>query len=165
MVGRSQRNRRRGHPLTAFARTLLALLSAVYLWAVGWMTLRAAPYGSEIGEGLDRILAYFATRPATAWITFDRVEFAANVAMFVPLGVLCVLWFGVRRWWTAPLVGLALSGVIEFAQATFLTTRVADTRDLIANTLGAVVGMLLTLALAFFLAATSSRGRRSTART
>lgn len=137
---------------------MLAVLSAGYLWCVGWMTLRAQPYGRDIGLALDRLLGWFAQRPSTAWITLDRVEFAANVAMFVPLGVFAVLWFGVRGWWTAPLLGLAMSGAIELTQALFLDTRVPDPRDLVANTLGAVIGMLLMLLLAFLLA--PSRRRR-----
>ena len=130
---------------------MLAILSALYLWAVAWMTLRARPYGSDIAAALDRLLVWFAERESTAWITFDRVEFGANVAMFVPLGVFAVLWFGVRGWWTAPVLGLLASGAIELAQAVFLDARVADVRDLVANTLGAVTGMLLMLLLAFLL--------------
>ncbi len=137
---------------------MLAALSAGYLWAVAWMTLSAAPYGSDIAVALDRLLAWFAERESTAWITFDRIEFGANVAMFVPLGIFAVLWFGVRGWWTAPVLGLLASGAIELIQATFLDTRVADARDLVANTLGAVIGMLLMLLLAFLLS--PSRPRR-----
>ncbi|CAI9386837.1 VanZ family protein [Microbacterium sp. T2.11-28] len=142
----------------AAARVVLAILSGLYLWAVAWMTLRARPYGSDIAAALDRLLAWFAQRESTAWITFDRVEFGANVAMFVPLGIFAVLWFGVRGWWTAPVLGLLASGAIEFAQALFLDARVADVRDLVANTLGAVIGMLLMLLLAFLLS--PSRPRR-----
>lgn len=137
---------------------MLAVLSAGYLWWIGWLTLRAKPYGADIGEALERLLAWFARRPSTAWITFDRVEFAANIAMFVPLGVFALLWFGVRGWWTAPALGLAISGAIELVQAVFLDTRVPDARDLVANTLGAVIGMLLMLLLAFLLAPSRRRG-------
>jgi len=133
------------------ARVVLAVLSAVYLWAVAALTLRAQPYGSDLASALNRLLEWFAQRPATAWITFDLVEFWANVAMFVPLGVIAVLWFGVRGWWTAPLLGLVISGAIETAQAVFLDTRVPDARDLFANTLGAVIGMLVILLIAFLL--------------
>ncbi len=115
------------------------------------MTLRAAPYGSDIGSALNRLLAWFAERPSTAWITFDRVEFGANVAMFVPLGVIAVLWFGVRGWWTAPILGALASAAIEVLQAIFIDTRVADVRDVVANTLGSLVGMCLMLLLAFLL--------------
>jgi len=135
---------------------VLTVLTAGYLWAVAWMTLRARPYGDDIASGLDRLLRWFAAHPSTAWITFDRVEFAANVAMFVPLGVLAVLWFGVRAWWSAILIGALVSGAIESAQAALLSTRVADIRDIVANTAGATIGMLLMLLLAFLL---TPRGR------
>ncbi|WP_413355400.1 VanZ family protein [Microbacterium sp. 1P06AB] len=127
------------------------MLTALYAWTVGWMTLRAAPYGSDIGSALDRLLAWFAERPSTAWITFDRVEFGANVAMFVPLGVIAVLWFGVRGWWAAPILGALGSAAIEVLQAIFIDTRVSDVRDVVANTLGSVIGMCLMLLLAFLL--------------
>ncbi|WEG07633.1 VanZ family protein [Microbacterium horticulturae] len=134
------------------ARLVLTALTLGYLWAVGWMTLRAQPYGSAIATGLDRLLQWFAEHSSTAWITFDRVEFGANVAMFVPLGILAVLWFGVRGWWTAPVIGAVVSTAIEGSQAILLSSRVADVRDIVANTLGAVIGMLLMLLLAFLLA-------------
>lgn len=161
MVRRPQRGRGGGHPLTrsdtalrvhrAAARIVLAILTAIYAWLVGWTTLRAAPYGSDIASGLDRLLLWFAERPSTAWITFDRVEFGANVAMFVPLGVIAVLWFGVRGWWAAPIIGALASGTIELLQALLLDTRVADLRDIVANTLGSFLGMCLMLLLAFLL--------------
>ncbi len=134
------------------ARIVLTVLTAGYLLAVAWLTLRTRPYGDVIAGGLDRLLAWLAAHGSTAWITFDRVEFAANVAMFVPLGILAVLWFGVRGWWSAPVIGLAVSAAIELTQAALLPDRVADVRDVVANTSGAVVGMLLMLLLAFLLA-------------
>nr|WP_277816585.1 MULTISPECIES: VanZ family protein [Microbacterium] len=139
----------------------MALLTGLYLWAVGWMTLTVRPYGSDISSAVDRLIAWFALRPSTAWITYERVEFGANVAMFVPLGVFAVLWFGVRGWWTAPVLGLLVSGMIEAIQLLFLPTRYPDVRDLVANTLGAVVGMLFMLLLAFLL--TPPPGRRALA--
>ncbi|QAY60884.1 VanZ family protein [Microbacterium protaetiae] len=133
------------------ARLVLTALTAGYLWAVAWMTLRAQPYGADIATGLDRLLRWFAEHPSTAWITFDRLEFASNIAMFVPLGILAVLWFGVRGWWAAIVIGAVISAMIEGSQAILLSTRVPDVRDIVANTLGATAGMLLMLLLAFLL--------------
>ncbi|MDJ1113356.1 VanZ family protein [Microbacterium dauci] len=141
----------------AAARVVLAILTALYAWAVAWMTLRAAPYGSDIQSGLNRLLAWFAQRDATRWITFERVEFGANIAMFVPLGVIAVLWFGVRGWWLAPILGAAASATIEALQAMLLDTRVADLRDIVSNTIGSVIGMCLMLLLAFLLSPPSPK--------
>lgn len=123
-------------------RVLLAVATAAYLAIVGWITLGPAPYDDETGDTLARILAALAGFAPTAWITFDVVEFTANVALFVPLGILVVLWLGGRRWWLAPIAGLVISGAIELIQLLFLETRVADARDLLANTLGALLGGL-----------------------
>ena len=109
------------------------------------MTLRPEPYSPEVGGALASVLELLASRPLTAWITFDLVEFTANVVMFAPLGALVLLWGG--RWWAAALLGLAASGAIETIQLLFLDARVADVRDLVANTLGALIGALLTAAV------------------
>jgi glycopeptide antibiotics resistance protein len=139
------------------ARVVLAILTGLYAWAVAWMTLRAAPYGADLASALNRLLEWLAEREATNWITFDRIEFASNVVMFIPLGVIAVLWFGVRGWWAAPILGALASGTIELLQATFLDTRVADIRDLFANTLGSIIGMCLMLLLAFLLSPPSPK--------
>ena len=108
------------------------------------MTLRPAPYDPEIGGVVAAILEAAASWRPTSWITFDVVESASNVVLFVPLGMLVVLWGG--RWWQGVLIGLAVSGVIETAQLLFLPTRVADVRDLVANTGGAAIGAIVTAA-------------------
>ncbi|TFV84071.1 VanZ family protein [Microbacterium sp. dk485] len=83
---------------------------------------------------------------ATAWLRDDVglstvrqgwVEFAANVALFIPLGALMVI--ASRRAW----IGLALAALIsagaELAQA-MLPERTASARDVIANVAGAALG-------------------------
>lgn len=127
-------------------RALLVAASALYLVGLWWMTLRPEPYDPEVGGVLAAVLAALAKSPATAWITFDVVEFAANVAMFLPLGALVVAWGG--RWWLGIPIGFAVSGVIEILQFALLDTRVADPRDLVSNTLGAAVGAALASVLA-----------------
>lgn len=103
------------------------------------MTLRPSIYDDRVGGILQHVFRVLASWPGTAWITFDAVEFSANVLLFVPLGVLAVAWRG--RWWHGILLGLAVSAAIETTQLLFLPTRVADVRDVVANTLGAAVGV------------------------
>ena len=50
-----------------------------------------------------------------------------------------------------------MSLAIEGVQYVFLDSRVADPRDLIANTLGAVIGTLMMLLLAFLLTPAPAR--------
>lgn len=119
---------------------MLAAVSALYAFVVWWLTLRPAPYGDDTAGVLRRVLALLAGWPPTAWVTFDVVEFSANVVMFVPFGALVLAWGG--RAWQGILGGLVASAAIETTQLLFLPTRVADVRDLVANTLGAALGVL-----------------------
>jgi glycopeptide antibiotics resistance protein len=122
----------------------LSVVTLAYLGVVGWVTLGPQPLDTA-GRGiLRRILAVLGNHDLTDWITYERVEFVANVLMFVPIGLLFLLLFGRRQWWLAVLVGVALTLAIELAQLS-LTDRVSDPRDVLANTMGAFLGVLLAL--------------------
>src|SRR3546814_3602942 len=89
----------------------------------------------------------------TTWLRDDAglssvrqgwVEFAANIALFAPLGALVTLVF--RRGWAGVVVALVLSAGVELAQ-TLLPGRLASPRDVLANVLGAAVGAAAVLVL------------------
>ena len=122
-------------------RAFLLLLTVVYLAGVAWMTLRPSVYGSGTSELLWRALDAFARHDETSWITFARVEAAANVAMFVPMGMFPALLLPKRSWWVGIVVGFAATVGIESYQAAYLSaTRFSDPQDLVMNTLGAALG-------------------------
>ncbi len=131
--------------MTKRRRAVLVAASCAYAFAVWWMTLRPSIYDAEVGGILDRVLQMLAASPATAWVSFDVVESGSNVAMFVPLGLLVVWWGG--RWWQGLVLAATLSTAIELTQLWFLPTRVADVGDVIANTAGAALGLLLATGL------------------
>jgi glycopeptide antibiotics resistance protein len=131
---------------------VLSFVTIVYLALVGWVTLSPIETPSQFGI-LWTLAEFFDAHASTDWITFARLEFAANVLMFVPVGLFFVLLLGRRLWWLAIALGLAMTGAIEFAQQ-FIANRVSDPRDLVANALGAVVGTLVALAL------TAAKARR-----
>ncbi|MBC7591500.1 MAG: VanZ family protein [Salinibacterium sp.] len=131
---------------------ILSVLTLAYVALVAWLTLTPLSTGLESGL-LWRVADLLAQSPATEWFTFRRLEFLANIALFVPFGIFLLLLFGRRRWWLAILLGVVMTVGIEFAQQ-FIPTRVPDTRDLVANSLGALIGAILGLAL------TASKARR-----
>lgn len=79
------------------------------------------------------------------WIDYLVVEFCANIAMFVPVGA--VAWWWRRSVALALVSGLAASCLIESIQGLFLPGRVADPRDLLSNSLGALLGACVCLLL------------------
>ena len=141
------------------ARRVLALVTAVYLLAVAWITLNPFPPDPHRNGLLTSLLALFAETPLLTWVDYDVVEFSANVLMFVPMGALLTLLLGRERWWLALALGVMATLTIEFVQL-FLPARFSDARDLLANTLGTLVGIAIVLVVT---AAAAARGRRTAA--
>lgn len=115
-----------------------------YLGIIGFITLSPGDSGSDV-QGLSYRVISFLKRLPTG-LSWDQLEFSLNIAMFVPLGVLLVLLFGPRFFWLAVVASLAVTFSIEALQH-LIPFRVPDTRDLIANGLGGVLGMLVGLVL------------------
>lgn len=77
-------------------------------------------------------------------LTYARVEFGANMLLFVPFGMLVAWLLPVRRYLAIGL-GLVVSAGIEFVQWAALPARTPSIYDVLANTIGATAGFLLTL--------------------
>jgi VanZ family protein len=144
----------------------LSLLTFAYLGFVGLVTLTPASeqpdYSALAARVLARLERYPDLDPITARLSVARVEFLANIGLFVPVGVFVLLLFGSRLWWVAVAGSIALTSAIETAQRS-IPGRVPDPRDVVANSIGAVIGVALALVLT--LPGTLRRRRRRAART
>lgn len=115
-------------------------LVATYAIVLSWVLLN--PSADLPTSGLA-----FLTSWAEAWglpeAAVARMEPLANVAIFVPLPVLGALVFGPRSvtGWTG--LAFALSFAVEVTQRVLLTGRSGSTSDIVANTLGALLGAIL----------------------
>lgn len=74
---------------------------------------------------------------------YAALEFSANVLFFVPIGVLGFLLLPVRLRLLAVPIGALISGAIEFSQLLLLPARFASWNDILANTLGTTIGVLI----------------------
>ena len=123
---------------------VILMLTIAYLGLIGFITLSPGDSGSDI-QGLSyRVVSFLKQLPTG--LSWDQLEFSLNIAMFVPLGVLLVLLFGPRFFWMAAVASLAVTFSIEGLQQ-LIPFRVPDTRDLLANGLGGLIGMFVGLAL------------------
>ena len=106
----------------------------------GLVVLVASPWGWELNRLTVRLYVFFRHDvPLTPdWARPEHYGILLNVALFVPFGALLVA--STRRvWWWVTLVCLAASVAIEVAQAAWLQ-RDGDWTDVVANTLGGLVG-------------------------
>ena len=118
------------------SRRLAVAGLAAYLAVLAAVTLGASPgaffvAGAEIARGIDGL----------EWVTTGDVERAANVLLFVPLGLLlCFTLPGAPRllvW----LLCVAVSASVEVAQV-FLPGRLSTPVDVVTNSTGAALGVL-----------------------
>jgi glycopeptide antibiotics resistance protein len=143
---------------------ILTVVTFVYLGVVGWITLGPQPLDDHADSLVWRLLGFFSRYASTDWITYSFLEFWSNVLMFIPVGLFFLLLLGRRRWWLAIGLGVLLTLGIEFVQQ-YLPDRVSDPRDILANSLGALVGVVAALLVTWPAAVRRARERRLEART
>ena len=124
----------------------LSLATLAYLAFIGWVTLTPGSEAPTSSDLVLRVLARLQRYDELTWLTYDRAEYLANIALFVPVGVFLLLLFGSRLWWLALATAITMTSFIETVQRA-VPGRVSDERDIAANTLGAVAGILLGVVL------------------
>jgi len=127
----------------AVAAVLVALYGTGVAFAVFWPT----PIDRDIKGSISRLLDLLHGYGVPDWLGYVVLEFSANIAMFIPLGFLIFFVLPRSRWWLALLICPALSITIEVVQGVALSQRFATVSDVIANTLGGIIGVLLALGL------------------
>jgi len=121
-------------------RWLLGAYSVVVVAILLWPT----PVDREAGPTIFAIITFFHGLGWT-WFSYTVLEVIANVLLFVPLGALLVVCLPRRWWWLALVIGVSVSGAAELVQAVALPERMASVSDVVANTIGAVIGMTMTV--------------------
>jgi glycopeptide antibiotics resistance protein len=108
----------------------------IYCGIVGLIVLLPVSY-SSIVNGIGDWMRY-----DLGWTFFGSgwIEFAANILMFVPLGLLLTLLFA--HPWYGVVLALALSAAVELVQIV-IPSRQASLRDVLANVIGAAIGAAL----------------------
>ncbi len=126
-----------------FATTGIIVCIGVVLFA----TMSPVPLDQGYSSSIDRLLGVLHRNGVPTWFGYNRLEFSANILMFIPLGFLLALLVPRKAWWLAILACGALSGGIEYTQSVFLTARFATVLDVVANTSGAVIGVVIAVCI------------------
>lgn len=118
------------------------------LGLVLYLVLLASAVLSPSSGGPDALLSGFADRLVargvpTNFANVSRLEVVANVAIVVPVGALGALSYPQLRWqdWAAYAFVSALT--VELVQGLFLPGREMTATDVVANTAGASIGLVV----------------------
>lgn len=128
-------------------RQLLTFVSVACVPACLVIGFWPSPVDRSIDGSLLHVLAYLHSIGVPDVVDYRFVERTANVLLFVPLGALVAAQLSRRHWWIALGACIALSGVIELGQALLLPARYASWIDLLANSVGAAIGVSITMLL------------------
>lgn len=123
-------------------RRTLAALFLLYIGMLALVVFCPSPVDQNSAGTLKLLLAKLHGIGVPGWINYGFVETIANVALFVPFGLLGAAWLDKERTWLAAVVGIAVSCTIEAAQAVLLPHRFATIYDVTANSLGAALGCI-----------------------
>jgi hypothetical protein len=104
------------------------------------------------------------TSPLLVGIPYGDAERLLNLILFVPLGATIALLLSRGAWPLAILAGWGLSTAVEYAQGS-IPGRVSDVQDVVWNTLGAAIGVVVVTVPRLIAATARSRQRGSETRT
>jgi len=126
-------------------------LSLILVLAYGSVVLLATMWPTPLDRGFEssvsRLLDVLHRNGVPEWFGYNKLEFSANVAMFIPLGFLVSMLLPARVWWLALVICPGVSIAIELTQAFALSARFATAVDVIANSTGGLIGTLLAVIL------------------
>ncbi|MCU6479919.1 VanZ family protein [Arthrobacter sp. A2-55] len=112
--------------------------AAVYLVGVALVVFWPTPVDRPASGDLHLVINWMHAHGLPMFIGYNQVEFTANIAMFVPMGLIASTWF--KNGWVSLAISSLASCFIEFSQYLFLPHRFASGMDVLANTTGAAIG-------------------------
>lgn len=121
---------------------LIACVSIVLL-ATMWPT----PLDQGFEPSVQRFLEILHRTGVPEWFGYNKLEFSANILMFVPIGFLTAMLLPFRVWWLSLIICPAMSVGIEVTQGALLAARFATPMDVLANSVGAIVGAIFAVGI------------------
>lgn len=137
-----------GAPPRSHARLWVStLLLVAYAGFVLLVTMWPNPSQLQFDGIAARVLQALHNLGVPEWFGYNMLEFTANIGMFVPLGFFLGVALPRRAWWLGLLLLPGFSGAIEWTQGVALEERVSTLQDVLANSTGGYVGLLVAMIL------------------
>lgn len=132
--------------VSTISHKVAAILAVVYFAALAGILFWPSPVDKPIGSEVWQIIAWLHNFGIPTWLVgYKQIEFAANILLFVPFGIVLTLRLHRTWWWLVVPMAAVASGAVELAQGLFLPQRFPSLSDTAANTAGAFIGALLVL--------------------
>jgi len=142
--------------VTVTVRLVSAALLAMYVMFLAAVLSEYNP--TVASDVVSRFGVWLERNGAPSVVTGPgRVEFLLNAAMFAPVILLAATTFPRHPWANWVVYGFVASGAVELLQGLYLPPRSAQFVDVVANTLGAFVGAVMSLPATRLLAAGDRR--------
>ncbi|MFJ5698458.1 VanZ family protein [Arthrobacter sp. NPDC093139] len=116
-------------------------LLAIYLTALALVAFWPTPVDRPVAGKLQTVLFALHAAGLPQLINYNFIEFASNILMFTPIGVLAALAFPAFHRERIILAAFLASCGMEAGQLLFLHDRFPSAMDLVANTSGAMLGL------------------------
>ena len=125
-------------------RAVAALACLVYVAFLAMVLTQPQP---TVAEGVvGGVARWLDGLGLPAWATEgSRVEFVLNAGMFAPAVLLAAVALPRHPWANWVVYGFVASGAVELCQGLFLSARTAQMVDVVANTLGALAGAVVSV--------------------
>lgn len=146
--------------VTVTARLISAALLVAYVMFLAAVLTEYNP--TVATDVVSRSEVWLDSKGAPAVMTGPgRVEFFLNAAMFAPIALLAAMTFPRHPWANWVVYAFVGSAVVELFQGVYLPPRSAQFIDVVANTLGGLVGAVASAPFNHFLGRSSDVTRRT----
>lgn len=115
------------------------IIAIIYLIALALTVFWPTPVDRPISGTLTQVIRWLHDHGMPKFIGYNKIEFAANIALFIPMGFIAATWL--KKAWVGIVLSALASLFIEIGQALWLPNRFPSTMDIVANTLGGAIGV------------------------
>ncbi len=118
------------------------MVLAAYSLLLGWILLW--PSGEPATAAVEHVRRFVLVLGSPeGLVSGARVEFVLNALMVAPVPLLATLLWPRWTWERWTVLGFVVSGAVELIQGLLLQQRSAEFVDIVANTLGVLIGAVL----------------------